>query len=585
MSQLFAIFVKNINDMKKIPYGISNFERIIREDYYFVDKTMYIPQLEDVASYVFFLRPRRFGKSVFVDMLESYYDIYAKDKFDELFGNLWIGHNPTWNVHRFQVLRFDFSQAVAPLDRLEESFNSYCNRAIDDFIRKYRDMYDDFTVAKVLESQRAGDKLVIIQLAAKQNRIPLYLIIDEYDNFTNIVLGSHGKETFHKLTHAEGFYRDFFKILKPTFDRIIMIGVSPVTMDDLTSGYNIGMNISQNQRFNSMLGFNEEELRKMIEYYREEGAITRSAEEVLDEMRPWYNNYCFAEECCGRDSVYNSTMALYYLNSLVNEQTSPRKMLDPNTRTDYNKLRQLIDIDRGIGREEREGIIMDIANKETVNMELVTSFPALAVADKDNFLSLVFYYGMLSMESVRGLLQTMVVPNQSVRLQYWDYVKQIYERYVAMDDGKLKHFFYSFAFEGDWEPLLRYLGEEFERVSSVRDSILGEHNVQGFFKAYLAMSDYHILCPEIEMNYGYSDFLMIPQLQRFPEARHSYLVELKYAKPSAPESEVERLSEEADRQLERYLSDRKLVKMLDGTTLHPVKIVFHGPHMAVCCQM
>lgn len=167
-------------------------------------------------------------------------------------------------------------------------------------------------------------------------------------------------------------------------------------------------------------------------------------------------------------------------------------------------------------------------------MELVTSFPALAVADKDNFLSLVFYYGMLSMESVRGLLQTMVVPNQSVRLQYWDYVKQIYERYVAMDDGKLKHFFYSFAFEGDWEPLLRYLGEEFERVSSVRDSILGEHNVQGFFKAYLAMSDYHILCPEIEMNYGYSDFLMIPQLQRFPEARHSYLVELKYAKPSAP---------------------------------------------------
>lgn len=571
--------------MKKIPYGISNFERIIREDYYFVDKTMYIPALEDAASYVFFLRPRRFGKSVFVDMLESYYDIYAKDRFEELFGNLWIGSHPTWNAHRFQVLRFDFSQAVAPLDRLEETFNDYCSEVIDKFIEKYQKSYSQRVVDTVYQAKRAGLKLSIIGMAAKENRIPLYLIIDEYDNFTNIVLGSHGKETFHKLTHAEGFYRDFFKILKPTFDRIIMIGVSPVTMDDLTSGYNIGMNISQDKKFNSMLGFNEEELRQLIDYYREEGAITRTTDDVLDEMRPWYNNYCFSEECCGKESVYNSTMALHYLNSLVNEGKAPKDMLDPNTRTDYNKLRQLIEIDRGIGREDRQGVIMEIANREYVDMQLVSSFPALSVTKEDNFLSLVYYYGMLSMESVRGVLQRMVIPNQSVRLQYWDYVKQMYSEHFTMSDRKLNTLFYSFSFDGDWEPLMRYLGDEFERVSSVRDAIGGEHNVQGFFKAYLAMCSYHMFCPEIEMGYGYSDFLMMPQLHRFPEARHSYVVEVKYAKPSAPDSEVERLSKEADIQLARYLADRKLIPMLEGTIVHPLKIIFHGLRMAICCQV
>ena len=571
--------------MKKIPYGISNFETIIREGYYFVDKTMYIPTLENVARYIFFLRPRRFGKSVFVDMLESYYDIYAKDRFEELFGNLWIGSHPTWNANRFQVLRFDFSQAVAPLDRLEETFNDYCCEVIDKFIIKYREAYSQYTFDAVFQTKRAGLKLSIIGMAAKENRIPLYLIIDEYDNFTNIVLGSHGKETFHKLTHAEGFYRDFFKILKPTFDRIIMIGVSPVTMDDLTSGYNIGMNISQDSQFNSMLGFSEEELRRMIDYYRAEGAITRTTDDVLDEMRPWYNNYCFAEECCGKESVYNSTMTLHYLNSLVNERKAPKDMLDPNTRTDYNKLRQLIEIDRGIGREDRESVIMEIANREFVDMQLVSSFPALSVTKEDNFLSLVFYYGMLSMESVRGVLQRMVIPNQSIRLQYWDYVKQMYAEHFSMSDRKLNSLFYSFAFDGDWEPLIRYLGDEFERVSSVRDAIGGEHNVQGFFKAYLAMCSYHMFCPEIELGYGYSDFLMIPQLHRFPDARHSYVVEVKYAKPSAPESEVERLSKEADTQLALYLADTKLIPMLEGTIVHPLKIVFHGPHMAICCQV
>jgi hypothetical protein len=570
--------------MKKIPYGISNFSEIIKEDYYFVDKSMYIPKIEEAARFLFFMRPRRFGKSVFVDMLEAYYDIFTKDKFKDLFGSLWIGKNPTPDANRYQVLRLDFSLATASLDKLDDTFNEYCNGCIDAFIKKYKDFYSSFTVESVLETKRAGQKINLIGAAAKAVGNPLYLIIDEYDNFTNVVLSSHGQEVFHRLTHAEGFYRDFFKTLKPAFSRIFMMGVSPVTMDDLTSGYNIAFNISQLAPFNSMLGFSEEELRRMLEYYKEQGALAMDVDEVLDVMRPWYNNYCFSRDCCGEESVYNTTMSLYFLNNLITYGSMPEQMVDSNTRTDYKKLRQLVDIDRGIGGNRRQSIILDIANKEYSDIKLITTFPALAVTDENNFQSLIYYYGMLTMGAPRGMRVRMIIPNQCVRLQYWDYIVGLYQKEHSLNLTRLTNLFDSLAFDGDWEPLMRYLGAEYKKASSVRDAIGGEHNVQGFIKAYLAMCDYHLLCPEIEMGYGYSDFLMIPQLNRFPEARHSYILELKYAKPSSPESEVERLSHEADKQLVRYLSDRKLIPLLQDTTVHPIKLVFHGTSLAVCRQ-
>ena len=568
--------------MKKIPYGISNFETIIREGYYFVDKTMYIPKIEDKASYLFFMRPRRFGKSLFADMLEAYYDIEAKDKFDELFGNLWIGSRPTEEANRYQVLRFDFSQTVAPLNRLYDTFNSYCCGIIDRFISKYKKYYDQLAIDKVAATCDAGAKLNIIDSYAKWKTIPIYLIIDEYDNFTNVVLANEGKEEFHKLTHAEGFYRDFFKILKPMFRRIFLTGVSPVTMDDLTSGFNIAIDISHMSKFNSMLGFSEQELRDMLSYYKSRGAFAREVDDVLDEMRPWYNNYCFSNKCCGRESVYNSSMTMYYLGNLIDSDADSEEMLDRNTRTDHNKLRQLVQIDKQRKPGYRDSVIMEIANKGYLDMKLVESFPVMDIVDENNFRSLIYYYGMLTIQSVRGTLQRMVIPNQSVRLQYWDFILKEYAKVDTIDMGRLLNCFYTLAFDGDWKPLMRYLGDEYSRTSSVRDAIGGEHNVQGFVKAYLSMCDYHTFCPEIEMGYGYSDFLMIPQRSRFPEAVHSYIIETKYAKPSAPESEVERLSAEADAQLRRYLADTKLIPLLKGTTVHPVKLVFHGPNLVVC---
>ena len=222
--------------VKELPYGVQDFLTIVEQNIYYVDKTQYIPKLESEARNLFFIRPRRFGKSLFISMLMAYYDCYTKDKFQQWFGNLWIGQHPTPLQGRYQVLHLDFSQVGGTIEQLEENFNTYCRISLNDFMDKYAASYPEETRKAFYASDNAGEKLAIMTRKAQSLRIPLYLIIDEYDNFTNTVLNELGEETYWKMTHAEGFYRDIFKKFKGNFDRIFMTGVSPVTLDDVTSG-------------------------------------------------------------------------------------------------------------------------------------------------------------------------------------------------------------------------------------------------------------------------------------------------------------------------------------------------------------
>ena len=234
-------------DYKHVPYGIADFEQVRKENLYLVDKTMFFEKMERAGHFLFLVRPRRFGKSLFLDMLESYYDINQKDNFQELFKGLYVADHPTKEQGQFQVLHLDFSLVGSDLENLYENFNRYCCNVMDSFIDDYKNYYSPRVVEWV---HRAGNKL--------------YLIVDEYDNFTNNVLNVKGQQAYHELTHGTGFYRDIFKLFKPMFHRIIMLGVSPITLDDLTSGYNIALNMSLDARFNQMLGFSEAEVRQMI---------------------------------------------------------------------------------------------------------------------------------------------------------------------------------------------------------------------------------------------------------------------------------------------------------------------------------
>ena len=570
--------------IKGIPYGVARFDEVRNENFYYVDKTMYLPLLENTSKYLFLIRPRRFGKSMFVSMMQEYYDIAKADRFDTLFDGLWIKEHPTPLKNAFQVIYFDFSLAGAGMERLEYTFNDYCCKVLDRFIERYRSYYDEKFFDEVQSTTDAANKLRSINAKAHELGYPLYLIIDEYDNFTNVILSEGGKEVFRNLTHASGFYREYFKIFKAMFSRVFLIGVSPVTLDDLSSGYNIDWNISQDPQFNYMLGFSENDVREMFLYYKSAGKLRPDAdiEAMLAEMKPWYNNYCFAEECMDDERLYNCDMVLYYLRYQVSRGCPPKEMVDKNIRTDYKKLKMLADIDKGNQRENRMSVIEEIAATGSIVINLKTSFPAEYVTDDNNFRSLLYYYGLLTMKRSLGRRIEMEIPNNCVKEQYWSFMRDYFNRSIHIDIIALQDEMDRMSFDGDWKPLIQRIATAYNENSSIRDSILGEHNLQGFFKAYLALNSLYLVEPEIELNYGFGDFLMLPDKERYPDIAHSYILELKYLKPTATDAEVEAKSKEADGQLLKYSKDKIVKRLCSGTQLHLLKTVFRGANMTVC---
>ena len=572
--------------VKNIPYGVANFEQLRNENLYYVDKTMYLPLLENMSNYLFLIRPRRFGKSVFVSMMQAYYDIAKADRFDTLFDGLWIKEHPTPLKNAFQMIYFDFSIISARQCKLENSFNDYCGIVMDSFIKRYQQYYDVSTVDKILASNDVAFKLKLVNDEAHAKGYPLYLIIDEYDNFTNVILSEGGKEMFRNLTHASGFYREYFKLFKAMFTRVFLIGVSPVTLDDLSSGYNIDWNISQAPEFNHMLGFSESDVRTMFRYYQDNGKLRADAdiEAMMEEMKPWYNNYCFAQECLDDDRLYNCDMVYYYLRHQVLYARSPREMVDKNIRTDYQKLKMLADIDRGNQRENRMSVIEEIAATGSILMNLQTSFPADRITDDNNFRSLLYYYGLLTMKRTVGRRIEMAIPNNCVKEQYWGFMRDYFDRSARIDMNALQDEMDLMAFDGEWQPFIERIAKAYKENSSVRDSILGEHNLQGFFKAYLALNSLYLVEPEIELNYRFSDFLLLPDKARYPEVAHSYIMELKYVKPTAADAEIQEKSSEADDQLQKYSADKVVKRLCTGTKLHLLKVIFRGADMAVCAE-
>lgn len=576
-----------MNEVKGIPYGVSRFEQVRGENLYYVDKTMYLPLLEEVNNYLFLIRPRRFGKSVFVSMMQDYYDIAKADKFDTLFGDLWIKKHPTKLKNSFQIVYFDFSKANLGMGTLEENFNNYCSGVLNGFIERYRSSYSEQTYQLFMSTSDASVKLHAIDVEAHEKGYPLYLIVDEYDNFTNVILSEGGKQVFQSLTHASGFYREYFKTFKAMFTRVFLIGVSPVTLDDLSSGYNIDWNISQDPRFNYMLGFSESEVRTMFQYYKSHGKLPADADvdAMIGAMRPWYNNYCFAEDCMNGERLFNCDMTFYYLRYQVSFGRPPKEMVDKNIRTDYKKLKMLADLDRGNCRDDRMSVIEKVASDGYIDIQLSTSFPAEHITDDNNFPSLLYYYGLLTMESVRGPWIRMVIPNLCVKIQYWSFLREYYGTFAKVDIMGLERDMMDMSYDGDWRPFIERVANAYYENSSVRDSILGEHNLQGFFKAYFALNSLYLVEPEIELNYGYGDFMLLPDSKCYEGTAHSYIIEMKYVKPTATEAELETKSVEADNQLLKYSQDKMVCRLSEGTTLHLVKIIFRGAKMAICKEL
>ena len=568
-----------MSNIRQIPYGMADFESLISDNLYYVDKTMFLSELESQPRTQIFIRPRRFGKSLFISMMRAYYDKANADRFDELFGSLWVGKHPTPLRNKYQVLYLDFSQIGGSIDQLADKCNEYIRRCLDSFVRRYTDDYPEYFIKDYFESKDATDKLVLITRNAKELRIPLFLIIDEYDNFTNVVLNEQGEAMYHAITHADGFYRDLFKKFKGNFDRIFLTGVSPVTLDDLTSGFNIGWNLSTHPALDKMLGFSTDDVRTMFNYYKEVGMLPAhcNVDAMIEEMRPWYDNYCFSEDCLedpGR--VFNCDMVLYYLRNFTSYGRSPKNMLDPNTKTDYSKLRKLIQLDSLDGN--RRGVLAEIISEGQITATLHESFSAMEMTKPDYFPSLLFYYGMLTIKGAEGSMPILGIPNNNVRIQYYNYLLENLDRNSNVAYQQLKKGFTAMAFDGQWHATLQYMADCYRNMSSVRDSIEGERNIQGFFLAYFSLNDYYYTAPELELQHGYCDFFLLPNLTHY-KTNHSYIIEMKYLPKKDYAEKSEAQWQEAVEQINGYAAAPRVEALRQGTTLHKIVMQFAGWEM------
>ena len=573
-------------DRKRIPYGMMNFAVIRRDDCYYVDKTRFIPMIEEADKFFFFIRPRRFGKSLTVNMLQHYYDILAKDKFDALFGDLYIGKHPTRDRNSYLVLYLNFSGIVGELHNYRKGLDAHCQTMFDYFCDIYADYLPKGIKEELDKKEGAVEQFEYLFTECNKTNQRIYLFIDEYDHFTNAILSDI--ESLHRYTdetHGEGYLRAFFNKIKAgtysSIERCFITGVSPVTMDDLTSGFNIGTNYSLTPEFNEMIGFTEEEVRQMLTYYSTTSPFNHSVDELIEIMKPWYDNYCFAEECYGETTMYNSNMVLYFVKNYIQRGKAPRDMVEDNIRIDYEKLRMLIRKDKEFAHDA--SIIQTLVSEGYVTGELKKGFPAVNITNPDNFVSLLYYFGMLTISGTYKGKTKLTIPNQVVREQIYTYLLSTYnEAELNFSSYEKNELASALAYRGDWKAYFGYIADCLKRYTSQRDKQKGEFFVHGFTLAMTAQNRFYRPISEQDTQAGYVDIFLCPLLDIYSDMKHSYIVELKYAKYKDPESRVEELRQEAIAQANRY-ADTDTVKRAVGTTqLHKIVVVYKGMDMPIC---
>jgi hypothetical protein len=579
--------MEEISKSKPIPYGVYNFASLREGNCYYVDKTRYIEEIESSSRYFFFIRPRRFGKSLLLSMLQSYYDILQADSFSQLFRGLYIGDHPTSSHNIYMVLSLSFSSIHAGLGDYKTAMDEYCAIAFNDFCLNYSSLLPAGTKDELQSYTGAINQLICLVKACSRAGRKIYLFIDEYDHFTNDILSSEDRlRDYEEETHREGYLRAFFNAVKEgvgkSIERCFITGVSPVTMDDLTSGFNIGTNYSTHPRFNAMVGFTEEEVRELLTYYASIQTFHHSVDELIEIMRPWYDGYCFAIGKYGNESMYNSNMVLYFVREYIeNNGECPQKMIDSNIRLDYEKLRMLIRKDKEFAHDA--STIQTIVEQGYILGSINDSFPARAITRPDNFVSLLFYFGMLTHAgSYRGETR-LTIPNQVVREQIYAYLLDMYnEIHLKQDQGTRTKLESALAFDGDWKSYFGYIAECLHLYASQRDKQKGEPFVHGFTLAMTSSNRFYRAISEADTQGGYADIFLRPELNLTPEIAHSYLVEFKYIKAKDSVSQIGLRRQEAISQLHRYAQSETIQSALGHTRLHQLLIVYHGMEMVIC---
>jgi hypothetical protein len=545
---------------KKIPYGISNYRTIALEGYVYVDKTEYIERMERYnAPYLFFLRPRRFGKSLFTSVLNCYYDVKEKDNFDAYFGGTYIGENPTELRNRYLMLNFNFSGVNTDTpEGLVKSFGNKTRGAINLFAKKYGVDYDcpeDIMPADMLDG--------LLNAVKTKTQAPVYVVIDEYDHFANELL-SFRIDMFKESVSKTGFVRKWFEVLKDhtatSVERIFATGVSPVTLDSLTSGFNIASDITMNARFNEMMGFTRDEVREIIKSAAEFPVGEDEIDGLIETLAGYYDGYLFSED--GDTKIFNSNMILYYLNSYLATGKAPRALVDKNLTSDYAKLGNMFDL---ADEENSKRVLEAILYGETLSAAITDQFSMERNFTNDDLKSLLFYMGLLTIDTADVDSVNLRVPNTVMKNLYFTYfIKKLEdEAKYAIDASDIRAAVKDIASKGSNEKLVS-LTEELLHALSNRDYLhFNETHIKLIMHAYLNMSQLFTVKSEYEVPGGYIDIALLPH-NRYSVDYYA-IIELKHIKKGeyneSGDKAVEARLAEATAQLNRYAPAPELVAL------------------------
>ncbi len=488
------------------------------------------------------------------------------------------------------------------VERVESSFLTHIRGRALSFLRKYSDYLTgdkEYAKKNIQQSLSCSDILSMISDLCKDSHQNSYAIIDEYDNFANTILSTGGEDAYHLLTHGEGFFKSFFNVLKggtdgmeAPFTRLFLTGVSPITLDDVTSGFNIGENISLDAAFNRMLGFTAADVREMLNYYKSAGLIKHNREYLMKIIDSWYGNYLFSKHANPEERMYNSDMVLYFLKEYFKTQSLPDDLIDRNVRIDYGKLRHLIIVDKGKTKTPTPNgnfsKLKEIIENGGTSSKIVKGFPLEELVDTDNFVSLLFYFGLLTIERPGEDKIKLEIPNETMKRLYYDYIKKGYREtdVFDLDLAKYSDLMGNMAYEGKWQALFDYITGRMRESMSLRDLITGEKSIQAFLNVYLGLSNLYIIHPEREINKGYADpvkpgvvkVVMEPFLAGYEGIKYSYLLEIKYLKADEKpsQSKIQQLKAAAEKQLKKYSIDENFKKNIEKTRLIKLVLIFAG---------
>jgi len=580
----------------KIPYGRSNFATLRQRGMFYADKTPFLPLLEEDRAgfaHLLFLRPRRFGKSLLVSMLEHYYDLAQRERFDELFGGLWIHAHPTPERNTYLALTLDFSAVDTEGDprEIRSSFTMAVKNCVRPFLMRYRDRFPDFArILDHLDSYNDATGLLGAVFGTAQGlHQKVYLLIDEYDHFANRLLADGEEQVYESIVKGTGFVRTFYAGLKAAtgmggLGRMFITGVSPILLDDLSSGFNIITHASLLDGFSSMAGFTRAEVERAVDEFLADRTDLFSdprigdRAQLLDTMERYYNGYRFSKRAAER--VFNSDLVLYFLRQIEATGRYPEQMLDVNVRTDYGRLQRIVSLSGAAGAEAR-ALLEAILTEESVASDLVEQFGSRAMYSRAQLVSLFYYMGMLTFGPNAALQPRaeLVIPNKVIRTLQWEYMAYALEDHdhLVLDMSDVEEALQAMAGRGDIVPLLTLFRDKVMKKIGVKDQRqFNEGTLKLMLLAYLSNSRIFHILSEKEFSRGYCDLFLTPA-QDLSSLKYAWMLEAKYLKTGAKPAAIEKAVEAAFLQLERYASDEALLSLLtQGRYLKAGVLVFAG---------